>query len=43
MKFCMQMTWFYRVKVCAKCGKRVMENSMIGTKCNKLVHGGCAK
>ena len=28
---------------CAKCGKRVMENSVMCTKCSKLVHARCTK
>ena len=32
-----------KVDPCAKCGKRVMANSMMCTKCGKRVHGRCAK
>ena len=32
-----------KVDPCAKCGKRVMANSMTCTKCDKWVHGRCAK
>ena len=32
-----------KVDPCAKCGKRVMANSMMCTKCGKWVHGRCAK
>ena len=32
-----------KVDPCAKCGKRVMANSVICTKCGKWVHGKCAK
>ena len=32
-----------KVDPCAKCGKRVMETSMMCTKCGKWVHGRCAK
>ena len=32
-----------KVDPCAKCGKRVMANSMMYTKCGKWVHGRCAK
>ena len=32
-----------KVDQCAKCGKRVMENSVLCTKCGKWVHGRCAK
>ena len=32
-----------KVNLCAKCDKRVMENSMMCTKCGKWVHGKCAK
>ena len=28
---------------CAKCGKRVMANLMVFTKCRKWIHGRCAK
>ena len=31
------------VDPCAKCGKRVMANSVMCTKCGKWVHGSCAK
>ena len=29
--------------LCVKCGKRVMENSVMCTKCGKWVYGRCAK
>ena len=32
-----------KVGLCAKCGKRVMVNSVLCTKCGKWVYGGCAK
>ena len=32
-----------KVDPCAKCGKRVMANSVMCTKCGKRVHGKCAK
>ena len=32
-----------KVDPCAKCGKRVKENSVMCTKCGKWVHGRCAK
>ena len=32
-----------KVDPCAKCGKRVMENSVMCTKCGKWVHGRSAK
>ena len=32
-----------KVDPCAKCGKRVMANSVMCTKCCKWVHGRCAK
>ena len=32
-----------KVDPCAKCGKRVMANSVMCTKCGKWVHGRCAK
>ena len=32
-----------KVDPCAKCGKRVMANSMMRTKCCKWVHGRCVK
>ena len=32
-----------KVDPCARCGKRVMANSVICTKCDKWVHGRCAK
>ena len=32
-----------KVDPCAKCGKRVMTNSVMCTKCGKWVHGKCAK
>ena len=32
-----------RVDPCAKCGKRMMANSVLCTKCGKWVHGRCAK
>ena len=32
-----------KVDLCAKCGKRVMANSMMRTKCGKISHGRCAK
>ena len=32
-----------KVDPCATCGKRVMANSMIRTKCGEWVHGRCAK
>ena len=32
-----------KVDPCAKCGKRVMENSVMCTKCGKWAHGRCAK
>ena len=32
-----------KVDPCAKCGKRVMANPVIRTKCGKWVHGRCAK
>ena len=32
-----------KVDSCAKCGKRVMENLVMCTKCGKWVHGRCAK
>ena len=32
-----------KVDPCAKCGKRVMANSVMCTKCYKWVHGICAK
>ena len=32
-----------KVNPCAKCGKRVMANSVMSTKCGKWVHGRCAK
>ena len=31
------------VDPCAKCGKRVMANSVMCTKCGKWVHGRCTK
>ena len=32
-----------KVDQCAKCGKRVMANSVLCTKCGKWAHGGCVK
>ena len=32
-----------KVDPCAKCSKRVMENSVMCTKCCKWIHGRCAK
>ena len=32
-----------KVDSCAKCGKRVMANSVMCAKCGKWVHGRCAK
>ena len=32
-----------KVDPCAKCGKRVMANSVMCTKCGTWVHGRCAK
>ena len=32
-----------KVDPCAKCGKKVIANSMMCTKCGKWVHGRCAK
>ena len=32
-----------KVYLCAKCGKRVMANSVLCTKCGKWVHGRCVK
>ena len=32
-----------KVDLCAKCGKRVMANSVMCTKCGKWMHGRCAK
>ena len=32
-----------KVDPCAKCGKRVMANSVMCTKCGKWVRGRCAK
>ena len=32
-----------KVDPCAKCGKRVMANSVMSRKCGKWVHGRCAK
>ena len=32
-----------KVDPCAKCGKRVMANSVMCTKCCKWVHGRCTK
>ena len=32
-----------KVDRCAKCGKRVMTNSVMCTKCGRLVHGRCTK
>ena len=32
-----------RADSCAKCGKRVIANSMMCSKCGKWVHGTCAK
>ena len=32
-----------KVDSCAKCGKRVMTNLVMCTKCDKWVHGRCAK
>ena len=32
-----------KVDPCAKCGKRVIANSVLCTKCGKWVHGRCAK
>ena len=32
-----------KVDPCVKCGKRVMANSVMCTKCGKWVHGRCAK
>ena len=31
------------VDLCAKCGKRVMEKSVMCATCGKWVHGGCLK
>ena len=31
------------VDPCAKCGRRVMTNSVMSTKCGKWVHGRCTK
>ena len=32
-----------KVDSCAKCGKKVMANSVMCTKCGKWVHGRCVK
>ena len=32
-----------KVDPCTKCGKRVKANSVMCTKCDKWVHGRCAK
>ena len=32
-----------KVDPCAKCNKTAMANSVLGTKCGKWVHGGCAE
>ena len=32
-----------KVDPCAKCGKRVMANSVMCTKCGKWIHGRCAR
>ena len=32
-----------KVDPCAKCGKRMMANSVMCTTCGKWVHGRCAK
>ena len=32
-----------KVDSCARCGKRVMENSVMCTKFGKWIHGRCAK
>ena len=34
---------YSRVDPCAKCGKRVMVNSVMCTKCGKWVYGRCAR
>ena len=32
-----------KVDPCTKCGRRVMANSVLCTKCGKWVHGRCAE